>query len=696
MRAARGAGATLRRRPRLALAAAVVLALGAFLLPLAADLFFAIPWPTRKATGWVTVAGLLGLGLARLMQVRPTDGRPLLEGEAASRWFSWILPLACTALAWPLLRHPENLSRGDWDWFLGRYEAVRQTILVWGQFPWWDPWSRGGFPLAANPQCGVAGIATPLVLAFGTSVGMRLATLVCFLLAAEGTRRLAGRWLADPYAAVAAGLIYALNGGVLVAAVAAYHVPMSYCALPWLIDAAARLDRRAGGFWLGFWMALGVLNGIQYLSAYAALVAALAWLRGVRERSGPARTRFLAQAVVALGTFLALAGWRLATVGSVLRDFPRLRRSGWDETPWSIVHLLLGRPSAATLARMEIPQFWETSCYVGPVVLGLALASLAWGWRWWHTLALVCGWLAAGSVAWYHPSYWLAHLPGFATMHVVTRWRFVALLGVALAAASVLARWRRSARPALRLFAVILIGVIAADYLAYGFQILHVGFSVSPTEDQFPGPPVAPVVQIDTAPMFAAVRRGYGVIHGIEPLMGYVREAPTARLWRGHPGYIGESWTADGPVRPRSWSPNRITFQVAPHQEVHVNQNPGSWWVVNGRPAFPDGRCAEKEQPFVARADARGRLELRIRPQGLVLGLWLHAAGIALLAGSWIGGRVRRFGFGVDRGEREAMGRSQRSTSGRPGVADALLDGGGPPSSFSRWLYWCQVRSSSK
>ena len=46
------------------------------------------------------------------------------------------------------------------------------------------------------------------------------------------------------------------------------------------------------------------------------------------------------------------------------------------------------------------------------------------------------------------------HFPLFATMHVVTRWRFMAMLGVALAAASVLARWRASPRPALRYLAL--------------------------------------------------------------------------------------------------------------------------------------------------------------------------------------------------------------------------------------------------
>ena len=640
MRAIRSAGRVLRRRPWVAPVAAGVLAP---VLSLAPDLFFAIPWPIRKAAGWVVFAGLLGLGLARLVRVRPGDRGPAPAGDDAARGLAWVLPLACGALAWPLLRHPENLGRGDWDWFLGRFEAVRRSIVLWGQFPWWDPWSRGGFPLAANPQCGVVGLATPLVLAFGTSVGMRLATLGCFLLAAEGARRLARLWLAEPCAAVAAGLIYALNGGVLVAGVAAYHVPMCYPALPWLLYRTARLQRRpADAIGLGVWLAFTVLNGIQYLSAYALLIAGAAWLRAARVCPPAGRRRFLAHSAVALGTFLALAGWRLATTGSVYRDFPRPYATAWAETPRSILNHLLNRPSAATLARMEVPYFWETSCYVGPVVLGLALASLAEGWRWWHTLALACGGLAAGSVAWYHPSYWLAQLPVFASMHVVTRWRFPALLGLALAAASVVARWRRGQRRSLRLLAALLVVAIAADYLAYGYQILGIGFGVPPTEDQFPGPPAAPIVQVAAAPALAATLRGYGVIHGIEPLLGYDRDAPTARLWRGHPRYVGEHWGAAGPVSPRSWSPNRITFRVAPGQEVHINQNPGSWWLVNGRPAFPAWRCAETGRPFVARADAHGRLELAIRPRGLTLGLYLHAAGIVLVAVAMVGMRRRR------------------------------------------------------
>jgi len=623
------AWAAARRWPAVAMIVAALLVL---VLPLCVDLFFAIPRPVRKAGGWVAFAGLLVACLARLWRVDPNDDAPPADEPGVVGWACFIPPLVCAVMAVPYLSGPDHLGFGDWDFYLSKYEAVRRTVLEWGQFPWWDPWCRGGFPLAANPQCGVFGVATPLVLALGTSVGMRLAQLACLLIAIEGTRRLAWLWFREPLAAVAAGLIYGINGAVLSLAVAGYYLPMSFCSFPWLLYYVFRLDRRrADGALLGFWLAFSVLNGIHYFSVYAVAILAVVWLRGVRARSGRALARFLIHTALAAGVLLALAGWRLATTGLVYRDFPRPFRSAHDLTPWSILMYLLARPVATVLAQMEIPAFWETLWYVGPVVLALAAMSLRRGWRWWHTLAAGCIWLAAGSVAWYHPSYWLAHLPPFTTMHVVPRWRYMAMLGFGLAVADVLARWRRDGRAALRRLAVVAVVAIAADYGLIGCQVLHLGFRIAPTESRFPGPPTGGMIQVRDGLGLAAIHRGYGVIRLTEPILGYDHSAPTARLWRGHPDYVGESWTDAGAVSPRSWSPNRIDFQVDPGQTVSINQNPGSWWLVNGRPAWPDWRCAEMERAFLVRADDQGRVELQIRPRGLKLGLALHVAGFALI-----------------------------------------------------------------
>lgn len=646
---ARAPGWTLgwiKRHPRTSL---VVGSLLVVLGPLLIDLLFATPWPYRKSFGRATFAMVIGLGLARLLMVRPGD-RPIHDAvEPARGWeraWPWVLAGLTGLLVVPIVR-PGNLGFGDWDLFLGKIEAARRTILLHGQFPWWDPWTRGGFPLAANPQCGVVGVAMPLVLVLGSTVGMAVATILCFVLAGEGARRLARDWIGDPMAGFAVGLVYAINGAVLVAAVAAYHVSMCYPALPWMLHHVGRLHQRTWhGVGLGFWMAFSLLNGIQYFTVYMALIAGVAWLRAWRVAEGRDRPRIVRNTAMAIGAFLALSGWRIATTGGVYRDFPRIHHGGMDESLEMVVRHLLARTPAEVIRATEIPHSWETFTYIGPLAALLAVASLRWGWRWWHALTLVCAGLAIGSVHWYHPSYWLADLPFFDTMHVVTRWRFMALLGVAMAIGATLAAWRRSDWPWLRVSAPLALAILAGDYLLYGRQVLPIAFSVAPTENLFPGPPLpgGSIVQIRQSLGFPAISRGYGVIQGFEPLMGYDRGAVSARTWRDGPGYRGEAWTTAGPIEPTRWTPNRIEFQVEPNQEVWINQNPGSWWWVNGRQAFPDWRCAEKEQSFPAVADGSGRLVLEIRPRGLILGWCLHAIGALLILASWAGNPLLRMG----------------------------------------------------
>lgn len=621
----------IKRHPRISLiGGALLVVLG----PLLVDLAFVVPWPHRKALGQVMFAIVAGLVLARVGRVRPGD-RPMpgvvRPARGLDRVWPWLLAVLCGLLAWPMVR-PGNLGFGDWDLFLGKIEAARRTILIYRQFPWWDPWTRGGFPLAANPQCGVIGLAMPFVLAVGPAVGMAVGTIACFMLAGEGARRLARDWIGDPMASFAVGLVYAINGAVLVAAVAAYHVSMCYPALPWMLHHVGRLHRSAWqGVGLGFWMAFSLLNGIQYFTVYMALIAGVGWLRALRVADD--RPRLLRNTAMAVGVFLALSGWRIATTGGVYRDFPRVHHGGMDESLVMMVRHLLARTPAEVVRATDVPHSWETFTYIGPLAILLAIVSLRQGWRWWHTLTLVCAWLAIGSVHWYHPSYWLADAPLFATMHVVTRWRFMALLGVAMAIGGALAAWRSSDWPWVRALAPLSLAVLAGDYLLYGFQVLPIAFSVAPAEDLYPGPPLpdGSIVQVRQALGLPAISRGYGVIQGFEPLMGYDRGETSARAWRGDPRYRGEAWTDRGPIEPTLWTPNRIEFQTGPNATVWINQNPGSWWWINGRRAFPDWRCAEKERAFSALADESGRLVLEIRPRGLAAGWWLHGIGAAIV-----------------------------------------------------------------
>jgi hypothetical protein len=615
----------------------------AFLWPLAADVssawFFAVPWIIRWSLAQAAIVAGIVAGLVQLWVVYPSDVWPsasdLRPGTTTSRWMPWLLRFAVASLAIPMLENPDGLGFADWDFVLDKFEAVRRTILIWGQFPWWNPWCRGGFPLAAEPQIGAMSIATPMVLAMGTPIGLRVAAILCVWIAVEGAYRLGWLWFREPWAAAAVALVYGLNGAVSVSLAVGYIIAMSYGSLPWLAYHAFRIGEGfRHGIGLGFWMAFTLMNGLQYLSLYAVLLVAAVWLRALRVQPRGQRGELLRHTMGAVGLFLVISGWRLATVYLVLLDDRREAMTLWDESVTAIWRHLLVRPGIDWPATSGRHWDWYVSVtsYVGPAVVLLAVMSLARGWRWWHTLVAITGWLAIGSRHWYQPSYWLADWPFVGSAHVVTRWRFVAMLGIGLAAGSVLARWRASGQWARATLAAAAVLVIAADFLALASGQVALAFSVTPDRRWFPDPPVREIVNLGDGIGYPCVLRGYGVIRGYEPMLGYRRDAPTLRRPREDPSYRGEAWTDEGGIRPVSWSPNRLIFQVRPGQEVFINQNPGSWWLVNGRRGFEGRRCAEPMLPFAVKADGTGRLELRIDPPGLKTGIILHGIGAMLLA----------------------------------------------------------------
>ena len=661
----RGAASVFRSwtdpKSRKPLVLLVAVSLGVFLAPLTWDvvdaLFYKLPRWFRWSLGEAVFLAVVAVGLRRLLRVNPTDDWPTRQvpnsGDvltAEARWVAWALRLAVASLAFPILANPgDNLGFADWDFVLDKFEAVRRTILEWGQFPWWHPWCRGGFPLAAEPQIGALSMATPLILALGTTTGLGLSTVLCLIIAVEGGYRLAWLWFREPWSSAASALIFGLNGAVIINTAWGYVLPMSYCSLPWLALGAFRIGGRfADGLALGFWTAFAVFNGIQYSTLYAGLLAGAIWLRALRVQLRGDRARLLLNTAGAVGLFLALSGIRLATVLAVLRDDNRQRITYWDESPLAQVHHLLDRPIVgwpSVVPVQHLADYIETTSYVGPTVGLLALASLARGRRWWHALIVVTAWFALGSTRWYHPSYWTAEWPLFASTHVVTRWRFVTLLGLGLASGSVLARWRNSELRAVRVASVLLALVIAVDLIGLAHAQLPLAFSVRPEARLDPGPPVADIINIGDGLGYPCVQKGYGIIRGYEPMVGgYRRDAPTLRRAREDPNYQGEAWTEVGTIQPVSWSPNRIVFQVQPGQEVFLNQNPGSWWWLNGRPAFNGRRCAEPLVPFAVRADDAGRVDLRIHPRGLELGWGLHLFGALLLFAAWI--LARRSGRG--------------------------------------------------
>ena len=261
-----------------------------------------------------------------------------------------------------MLRNPDGLGFADWDFVLDKFEAVRRTILIWRQFPWWNPWCRGGFPLAAEPQIGAVSMATPLVLAMGTAIGLRVAAILCMWIAVEGAYRLAWLWFREPWAAAAAALIYGLNGAVSVGTGRGLHhrhelLQPALAGVPRVPDRRAVVD----GVWLGFWLAFTLLNGLQYISLYASSWRRRSGCAPLRVQPRGQRGRLLRNTMAAVGVFLVISGWRLATVYLVLLDDRREAMTLWDESLAADLPPL-ARPTRHRLARRLAGRHWDWLC----------------------------------------------------------------------------------------------------------------------------------------------------------------------------------------------------------------------------------------------------------------------------------------------------------------------------------------------
>jgi hypothetical protein len=601
------------------------------------DLFLAIPWSVRWGVGKALLIAIVALAIWR----SPPRPWVLHPPDRSVGHVAAALALQAVTLSFvlPLFSHPGYFPERDWDLHMQWYEAIRVSVLHWRQFPWWNPWCCGGFPLAADPQVGLVSIDTPLVLAFGTPVGLRLAAVTYFMLATEGARRLARLWLPSPFAVAAAAAVYGWNGAIIHYAVSGHALTMSYPFLPWMLVYAFRIDRGPGmAVALGVAAAFSVLTIIQYPTAYALLITLAVLFWGFLGQPRGGRVRYLLHLGLAGGVFLALAGGRMVLTGLVVTDFPRDLMTPFDNTPWEVLRALLSRgvtPPRISVGSNFVP---EASCYVGAVPVLAMLASLRRGWQWWHTLAFICFALSMGQYHWYQPSSLIRNWPVFKAMYMVGRWRIPGVLGLALAAGDELQYWLSRTRLAQSAAAALAV-LVVLDLAVYAHQCLPTTFNVPPEEILNPGPPTPRVINLEYFEANAMTQAcestalGYGVIRGYCPLLGYDRvRRETARLWRGHPQYVGEFWSGSTALEPVSWSPNRVVLRAQPGQEVECNMNPGSWWRVNGQPVSAAQRCAEPTERFVARADEQGFIRLEVHPRGLGAAAAATAAGVLLAA----------------------------------------------------------------
>ena len=282
---------------------------------------------------------------------------------------------AIVLAALPVLLTGNRTGGYDWDWFFAHYEALRRTIVLHHQFPWWNPWSAGGAPLFADPQVGLVSLQAPLVLLFDTPLGLKLGYLAHLLAGFWGMYLLLGQVGAGYWRRVLLAGAWIGSTFVQFHFLAGHYTFLQYLLVPFVFHAVLRgiEDRR----WrLGGAVAIAILvNASPHNVAIQALLL-LGLLMAHRLWRSTERRRFLLDQGWAAGLAALLCLPRLAFALEYLRDFPRPPLEQPVGTAVGIARAFLLPGQRMGEWRTGEVASWEQSAYLGLGLVAMALVLL--------------------------------------------------------------------------------------------------------------------------------------------------------------------------------------------------------------------------------------------------------------------------------------------------------------------------------
>jgi hypothetical protein len=539
------------------------------------------------------------------------------------------------------LRH---YGRSDWDVHFSFVEAVRRSVVEYGELPLWNPYSDGGVPLLGYPESMALSPLLPLTWALGTVVGAKLLVILHAWIGMVGMFLL-GRYLKLRWEATLVGAVLFQFNGAIVQHMAEGHLPhMGVNWVPWslLFFFRSRYHWDMNLLLSGLFLAAVMLTGNVYTLVFT-VVGMAAWcvLESVRTRT--------ARPVLALGGWLATFGVLSAPKTLPVLEYGLLcaRRPGTAggfnfDLLWTA---LTGR-EPAYFRPGQVVLWHEYASYVGELALALAAVGAAVHFRRVWPAVVTLGLLVWLSLASFAPiDMWalLRQLPFISSLHTPSRWNYAFLF--VLIWFTALGVHRIGARlPAVGFFVPC---IIFLDLLIVGSPLYEDTFRL-----QAAPPPAAGEFRLVRAAsashlgrysgQFELVSRNIGIRDSYNPVAPVRYAVP-----EGSPEYRGLVFleTTEGSASVLGWTPRRVRVQVNARSTdaLVYNQNyfPGWNAYVNGerRRAFPvQGLVATTVHP------GEGSVLFVYEPALVKVGFCVTAVALLAAACAWVASRAGTLG----------------------------------------------------
>jgi hypothetical protein len=511
----------------------------------------------------------------------------LLDRGRFTRTESIAIAVASTAFAlifcYPLVTHLlYTATPNDWDLVTASQWAAYWTVRQYHQFPFWNAFECGGFPLLGDPQSHFLSPWFPLTVIFGPVVALHLEAIIYCAIAWAGSYAL-GRVLGmRRISAICTATAFAGSSWFSLRASEGHIVIMVFVYLPAILAAGLAASERGKLRYAavcGALMALSFFEGSPYVPLYEALTLVLVLV-------GRAAVQLNARPLLALvvaGFFAAGFGAaKYAPAAFVMASQPRPTDPNFTNSVSALSQMLLSRNQDRNRPSINGWGFWESGAYVGLFAI-IALMAMRFPTRAgpWIFAGIVLFELARGAISPNSFYVWLHNMPLFSSTRLPSRILIPFVLIVAvLAGLGIDAVCSRGSTAALAV-AIFLVIVGGVDLFLVGTPNLRY-LATAGTVD--PGPPRSDFAQYLRA---SALTQSSVIQHHEGVVNCYVYTGwPTEALGWNEPGYRGEQYLlGPGSVTLAYWSPNRLEYTVdAPRPSVlAINQNyDPSWRIVAG------------------------------------------------------------------------------------------------------------------
>lgn len=466
----------------------------------------------------------------------------------------------------------------DWDITYSYAEFARKNILEYGQIPAWNPYVLGGTDFYSNLQNFHFGIFFPLVLIFGTIIGMKLQIIAFYLLGFWGMYRfLRVIYINSVYAFWGSALFCFSTYFAWHGIYSGHHNSMVIQSLPWWLYSYESFKRN--NFRYKCWHAAIpilifcnlVLDGASYPLLYTPLVfGSYALADGIANKKLLATLQFVIITTIA---GLGIASFKLIPAIIYLSDFPREFLDKTFANPMNFLHMLA---DSKLLNKEDSISYWHWSEYgaafsiVAVVFIVYYYKKLKWSLPLWIFL-LFWIWLSLGNFPrYFNPWYYLnLYAPGFQSIRVPSRITIYLILFLVPAFLTILQRIKIQRKIVYIILSALLLHLYIQNrsiYLSWELSEALVNIDIESRQNQgFKWVKIPVSEEGKQGKMLPYIKNNLGILNGIEPTHMdtalFVKEEEEAQL-------IKENFVNIG-----YWSPNKMHLTLKVLKPFTLNQN---------------------------------------------------------------------------------------------------------------------------